>query len=125
VKRRYPDPVTGDVLGAWTVVAVLGRDSTSNLRVEAKCVCGARKSAYVFNLRAAARKWGDACRHARGAGGRCRLCSGMGILPNFMDAPGGPRCACGRPSVRETGACGLARAHGAVPCPRCGAPRAA
>ena len=48
---------------------------------------------------------------------RCRLCSGLTILPNFMDAPGGPRCACGRPSVHEYGGCEIE--HGAVPCPRC------
>jgi hypothetical protein len=49
---------------------------------------------------------------------RCPLCSGMRILPNFMDAPGGPRCACGRPSIHESGACDVE--HDAVPCPRCG-----
>lgn len=29
----------------------------------------------------------------------------MGILPNRMDAPGGPVCACGKPSRRESGQC--------------------
>jgi hypothetical protein len=48
----------------------------------------------------------------------CLLCAGMRILPNFMDAPGGPRCACGRPSTNESGSCG--EDHGAIPCPRCG-----
>ena len=47
---------------------------------------------------------------------RCPLCSGLTILPNFMDAPGGPRCACGRPSVHESGECAFN--HGMVPCPR-------
>jgi len=48
----------------------------------------------------------------------CPLCSGLRVLPNFLDAPGGPRCACGRPSTRESGACSTV--HGAVACPRCG-----
>lgn len=48
----------------------------------------------------------------------CHVCGGLTILPNFMNAPGGPRCACGLPSIHESGSCG--REHGAVPCPRCG-----
>ena len=38
--------------------------------------------------------------------GACRRCHGAGFLPNLMDAPGGPTCACGQPSARESGACG-------------------
>lgn len=60
----------------------------------------------------------DVMRALATANDRCSLCAGMTILPNFMDAPGGPRCACGRPSVHESGACG--EEHNALPCPRCG-----
>ncbi len=49
----------------------------------------------------------------------CSMCGGMGILPSRMDAPNGPVCACGRPSSRESGECGQAQAHGAIPCPGC------
>lgn len=48
---------------------------------------------------------------------RCTLCHGMKMLPNFMDAPNGPRCACGRPSAHQSGWCGVEHPH--VPCPRC------
>jgi hypothetical protein len=48
---------------------------------------------------------------------RCRMCGGIGVLPNRMDAPSGPVCACGRPSVHESGQC--AEAHEPVPCPWC------
>lgn len=30
----------------------------------------------------------------------------VNLTPNQMDAPGGPRCACGRPSTHESGWCG-------------------
>lgn len=49
---------------------------------------------------------------------RCPLCRGLRLLPNWSDAPGGPRCACGRPSLHEDGFCGIK--HGPIPCPRCG-----
>ncbi len=60
----------------------------------------------------------DVMRALATANDRCPLCAGMRILPNFMDAPGGPRCACGRPSIHESGACTFD--HNAIPCPRCG-----
>lgn len=48
----------------------------------------------------------------------CSMCGGLGFLPNWMDAPGHPRCACGRRSVRQSGECMLG--HPPIPCPRCG-----
>jgi hypothetical protein len=36
----------------------------------------------------------------------CDRCGGLGILPNKMDAPNGPECACGKPSRWESGWCG-------------------
>jgi len=51
---------------------------------------------------------------------RCLLCDGFRYLPNRMNAPGGPICGCGQPSVHEDGSCGVE--HEPVPCPACTAP---
>ncbi len=48
----------------------------------------------------------------------CHICGGLKLLPNWMDAPGHPRCACGRDSIHESGQCGVD--HGPIFCPRCG-----
>lgn len=56
------------------------------------------------------------------AGPRCPRCASTGVLPNRMDAPDEPVCACGKPSVREDGFC--ADDHGAVFC-NCSAGHAA
>lgn len=45
---------------------------------------------------------------------KCQVCLDIGIKPNRMDAPDGPVCACGKPSVRESGSCG--EDHGPVTC---------
>ena len=45
---------------------------------------------------------------------RCPRCADFGLLPNRMDAPGHPKCACGRDSVHESGQCEVD--HGPVWC---------
>lgn len=39
-------------------------------------------------------------------GGGCIVCLGLKRAPNRMDAPDGPLCGCGKPSVHESGCCG-------------------
>jgi len=44
----------------------------------------------------------------------CSECMGLGILPNIMNAPDGPECACGGPSRHANGWCG--ENHGPIYC---------
>ncbi len=64
-RRRYPPVKVGDTFGSRRVEKILPRDATSNERVLAKCLnCDHEAPAYVFNLRAAAKR----------KSGRCQFC---------------------------------------------------
>ena len=61
------------------------------------------------------RRWTDKDRaQQKSADPKCETCGGFGLVPNRMDAPGGPICGCGQPSVHESGSCG--RTHGPIFC---------
>jgi len=63
--RKYPEPKIGDRFGVDRVVRIIGRGhlGRSDLRVEVRCTCGARREIYEFNLRKLAHA--TACRHRR------------------------------------------------------------
>jgi hypothetical protein len=49
--RKHSEPIVGGRVGCATVLEILPRDYTSNLRLRVRCDCGREMRSYEFNLR--------------------------------------------------------------------------